>query len=786
MKTLLPIASLAIALTSGLQGSSITSAGTLVNLTPPGFGTGTDVADLDASTAGTSGFVLFNVLPEGDNVSNAAWDLNIVDNKPAYVTAIDGTGSTSSGGWANYDDVTVGGTKYNTGGIARAGVGDGTEAQSFTFTVGPGVPPTMRIGLIADNSDSANWDVRNVRIEGPGGVTANQDVIIDGGSDLVQFDIAGALDGEVYTIYGTSPPSGALLGGITFDSALDITDPTDGDGDTIGDNWEIFYFGDVTVTDGTGDAEPDGLTDLEEWQAGTDPTNPDTDGDGVNDGGETSNANGSVTDPNNPDTDGDGFDDGQEIAAGTNPDDPNSKPRSGTVTAAGTLVNLTPPGFAIGTDNADLDVQTVGTDGFVLFNVLPEGDNVSNATWDLNIVDNKPAYISTLDGTGSTSSGGWANYDDVTIGGALYNTGGIVRSVGDGVEAQSFTFTVGAGVPPVLQIGLIVDNSDSANWDVSNVRVEGPGGSTADQPVAIDGGTDLVQFDITGAINGEIYTVYGTSPPSGILIGGITFDNLSTPTLFLDVEGDGDNLILTWPSANGKLYNVRSEVDPSTGFPIDWPIFGNNSDITATPPENTLVIPRPADPFRLFVVEEFDAPPMKVFTDDFESGQGDWTVDNTVSGADPVTNWEFGTPDNTLTGGPASANSGTTCFGTNLAGYTGLNVSVSLTSPVVDLTAAAGATLNFSQFRDIDDGFDFGEIRVLDADDADALLAVIVDTDNDGVTGTGAGWEDFSVAVPAAALGANVKFEFTYLADDTNVGIDYAGWYIDDVCVTVP
>ena len=59
-----------------------------MNLTPPGFGTGTDVADLDANTAGTSGFVLFNVLSEGSNVSNALWDLNIVDNKPAYITAL--------------------------------------------------------------------------------------------------------------------------------------------------------------------------------------------------------------------------------------------------------------------------------------------------------------------------------------------------------------------------------------------------------------------------------------------------------------------------------------------------------------------------------------------------------------------------------------------------------------------------------------------------------------------------------------------------------------------------
>ena len=57
-----------------------------------------------------------------------------------------------------------------------------------------------------------------MRIEGPGGITANQNVDRNGGTDLVLFNIDGGAAGETYTIYGTSPPSGALLGGITFTS----------------------------------------------------------------------------------------------------------------------------------------------------------------------------------------------------------------------------------------------------------------------------------------------------------------------------------------------------------------------------------------------------------------------------------------------------------------------------------------------------------------------------------------------------------------------------------------
>jgi hypothetical protein len=217
MKTLLAAAALTLALTTGLQASTITSAGTLVNLTPPGFGSGTDNADLDAQGRGTDGFVLFNSVPEGTNVAGTPWNQSIVSNLPAYVSSFDGSASAGSGGWANYDDVTLGGTLYNTGGLVQS-PGNGVEVPLGTFQLSGLVPAGISLGVLVDNSDSANWDVTNIRIEGPGSITANQDVTRNGGSDLVQFDIAGGLDGEVYTIYGTSAASGALIGGVTFDS----------------------------------------------------------------------------------------------------------------------------------------------------------------------------------------------------------------------------------------------------------------------------------------------------------------------------------------------------------------------------------------------------------------------------------------------------------------------------------------------------------------------------------------------------------------------------------------
>ena len=200
------------------EAGTITSAGTLTNLTPPGNGEG-DVADLDALVSGGNGFVVFNTLPAGDNESGAAWDNNIVDSLPAYVTALDGSSAISSGGWANYDEVLIGGNTYNTGGINNPSAG-GSETSLFSFELTGTIPSSFTLGLLTDNSDNVAWAASNIRVEGPGAVSANQNITPDGGSDLVSFKIDGGVAGEIYTVYGTSNGSGPLIGVATFDSDL--------------------------------------------------------------------------------------------------------------------------------------------------------------------------------------------------------------------------------------------------------------------------------------------------------------------------------------------------------------------------------------------------------------------------------------------------------------------------------------------------------------------------------------------------------------------------------------
>jgi len=154
----------------------------------------------------------------------------------------------------------------------------------------------------------------------------------------------------------------ALNSGLTPDQVA-----MDSDGDGMPDWYEDFYsFDKNNPADAAQDTDSDGLTNLQEYNKGTNPRIADSDGDGLLDGVETgtgfySSATDTGTNPLDPDTDddllldgvenntgvfqdvnhtgtsphsrdwdGDGFGDGAEVALGSSPVDFASRPNKGT------------------------------------------------------------------------------------------------------------------------------------------------------------------------------------------------------------------------------------------------------------------------------------------------------------------------------------------------------------------------------------------------------------------------------------------------------------------------
>ncbi len=216
------------------------------------------------------------------------------------------------------------------------------------------------------------WNIALV-MSGPG----QPDVLFDFGEDppntqnmawITEFSFADAVAYHTITYHYTNTDrdgSRARFMGVILDGTANFG-PEDSDGDFLDDLWEDEHFGDnsgtvepgdLTLSDGTGDADTDGATDRQEHDFGSDPNVDDSDGDNLDDGPEI---NTHMTDPTETDTDGDDVDDGIEV--NTHMTDPTLADTDGDNLDDGEELELGEDGVVTDPKKADSDDDGVNDD----------------------------------------------------------------------------------------------------------------------------------------------------------------------------------------------------------------------------------------------------------------------------------------------------------------------------------------------------------------------------------------------------------------------------------------
>jgi hypothetical protein len=161
-----------------------------------------------------------------------------------------------------------------------------------------------------------------------------------------------------------------------------------------------------------------------------------------------------------------------------------------------------------------------------------------------------------------------------------------------------------------------------------------------------------------------------------------------------------------------------------------------------------------------------------IYATGFEENNGQYTVDDA---GNPV-QWQWGAPDTAKPGGPATANSGQKCWGTNLTAQVVGQKTGTITSPDINIPALASgqvARVRFYAYIDVDNMY--GRGRLLISDDGKQTWTAI-GTLFEKMSG---GWQRYEFDISKFA-GKNINLQFYAYVYSTN-----AGFYVDDVAVTL-
>lgn len=305
----------------------------------------------------------------------------------------------------------------------------------------------------------------------------------------------------------------------------------------------------------------------------------------------------------------------------------------------------------------------------------------------------------------------------------------------------------------------------------------------ADGPFAATLGDldSLLDFDNDGLLTGIEYVVGGDPTANDAAAVAPMFDGASDPSYFLftyrltDVAA-ADTTATIVVQYGSDLDGWSTAVHDGDSVVIDAPVPSGTPGISLV----TVKLKRSlAEGGRLFARLAVGGLPATLFSEDFESGDGGFTV-ATASGSA----WEYGAPMTPNPGGGAvtSGNSGTKCWGTKLNSGYEVDTNTKLRSPVIDLTGLGTATLSFAQALDIQSPHTLVVNVIEEATDAIVAGGAVVHTSTPDPDTNSAPWETVDAITIPGGMKVRIEWHFVGSGD----GANYLGAYIDDVKVTTP
>jgi hypothetical protein len=529
---------------------------------------------------GTAGYVIFG-LNEADSVYNANFDVSDANPANAYNLPAEISISTSdvnigmwsgNGNFGTMEDPGNGNTLTSAPVLANTG---GTKQ----FTITRAANGAFRITIIVASGDNEGTEYTVAVDDSSGSVNSNYDHVANGLAYHV-FDVSEG-DSDIQ-INITSTTQNRSLMGIAFDGGvIDITDPTDSNSNGIGDNWETFYFGSLGVVDPDADEEPDGLTNLEEWQNLTRPMVADTDSDGLEDGEEVDTYS---TDPTDNDTDGDGYDDKFEVTNSSDPTDSTSLPP-----VPDSLISVDLQGSNEGALFPSEPVLMSGfevragivTDVWNAINIPGHPNTATDPSFDLLDSNGDETGVS-LSFTGTISS--WSN----TPGNDPLTDDYLFVNAGNADVSAAWELS---GLSPLSEFTLFTYGGLARDM-LLTVDTDGDGDLTNETPTNID----INGFEFTGTVgaNGSILGSIDPGASNEANWGGFQLIHTGSSLSGLRVTDirhtDIDTIELTWTSKPGRSYTVESSLNMVTWTPLLTEIDATPSPGTIT----TVIVDTPA------------------------------------------------------------------------------------------------------------------------------------------------------------------------------------------------